>query len=230
MTHYACAVLVLGALAAAGCGTAHMVVPSDIASSTEVVEVKDRSSWSGSLADESFKLGPYAITDVDRDWSSTRSTSLFGFASDRTKSGYAYHFKRGASDVSAECATESGGDEADLAFGIHATSSFAKLGCTCGEGVKVVVGAKTDKQYTGELTTRKATYQVSAIYEADGMLANGDPTGYRVDGETPLGAVEVVRPGRAYFKKGLDEAEHADLACLYAGLLLYEPPKEKEKH
>ena len=42
---------VLLLLAAAGCSTPHMIVAGDIAGS-EVIEVKDRSSWSGSLADE----------------------------------------------------------------------------------------------------------------------------------------------------------------------------------
>ncbi|HKP61822.1 MAG TPA: hypothetical protein VJV78_34060 [Polyangiales bacterium] len=215
-------------LAAAGCSTPHMVVPGDIAGS-EVIEVKDRSSWSGSLADESFKLGPYDVTDVDRDWNSTRTVGVLGFSASKTGGGYGFHVKYGGNDLEAGCVTESG-DNSGSVMGIEVTSTFAKLGCTCGgqeSGVKVVVSAQTDKQFTGELVTHKGKYQVTALYEADGMLSNGDPTGYRVDGESALGAVEVLRPGRAFFKKGLDKEEHADLACLYAGLMLYEPPKEK---
>lgn len=215
-------------LLAAGCSTPHMVVPADIAGS-EMIEVTERSSFSGALADESFKLGPYDITDVDRDWKSTKSVEVFGIESSKTGSGYAFHFKRGGTDVEASCLTESGGSSGSIGMGIEVESTFAKLGCACGGAdsvVKVVVSAKTDKEYGGELTTRKGKYYITALYEAQGALSNGDPTGYRVDGESALGAVEVLRPGRAYFKKGLDLEEHADLACLYAGLLLYEPPKD----
>jgi hypothetical protein len=205
-----------------------MVVPGDIAG-TEMLEVTERSSFSGALADESFKLGPYDVTDVDRDWKSTSSLGVLGFESEKSTSGYGFHVKRGGSDVAAGCVTESGGDSTSLGAGIEIGSSFAKLGCTCGEaasGVKVVVSAQTEKEYGGELVTRKGKYRVTAIYEASGMVSNGDPTGYRVDGDSAIGAVEVLRPGRAYFKKGLPLEEHADLACLYAGLLLYEPPKD----
>lgn len=216
-------------LSAAGCSTAHMVVPSDIAG-TEMIEVTERSSFTGSLADESFKLGPYDITDVDRDWNSTSSIGVFGFESEKTTSGYAFHVKRAGSDVKAGCATESGGDSTSIGGGIEISgSSFAKLGCTCGDaasGVKVVVSAQNEKEYGGELVTRNGKYRITAIYEANGMISNGDPAGYRIDGESAIGAVEVLRPGRAYFKKGLPNDEHADLACLYAGLLLYQPPKD----
>jgi hypothetical protein len=215
-------------LAAAGCSTPHMVVPGDIAGS-EMIEVTERSSFSGALVDESFKLGPYDISDVDRDWKSTRTVDVLGFESSKTGSGYAFHFKHKGSDIEAGCFTESGTDSASLGMGISVSSTFAKLGCTCGGSdseVKVVVGAKTDKEYTGELVTSKGKYFITALYEAEGVLSNGDPTGYRVDGSSAIGAVEVLRPGRAYFTKGLDQQEHADLACLYAGLMLYEAPKD----
>ena len=214
-------------LVAASCSANHMVVPPDIASSTEVVLVTDRSSFSGSLSDESFKLGPYSIGGVDRDWNSTQTTEMFGMATSRTGGGYAYRFKYGANDVPAGCVTESGGDATTLSFGLQVSSSFAKLGCTCSDGVKVVISADTNKRYIGELSTRKGSYQVTALYDADGQLANDEPTGYRIDGDSALGAVEVLRPGRAFFRKGLAQEEHADLACLFAGLMLYETPKEK---
>src|SRR5262245_31464643 len=55
------------------CGAAHMALPADVAQASEEVPITDRSSWSGALADESFGLGPYKVTDVDRKWDSTRS-------------------------------------------------------------------------------------------------------------------------------------------------------------
>jgi hypothetical protein len=222
--------LFVSLLGVSGCSTPHMVVPREIAGNAEVIEATDRSSWSGALADESFKLGPYAITDVDRDWNSTSAVSLLGFSEKNTEGGYAFKVKRGGTDVAGGCVTEAIDNSVEFGVGFSAGRNFAKLGCTCGgesSSVKVVIAASTGKSYEGQLTTRKGSYRVEAIYEAEGVMSTGEPMGYRVDGESAIGAVEVLKPGRAYFKKGLDLEEHADLACLYAGLLLYETPKER---
>ena len=58
-----------------GCAPPKMAVPAGVAKSSEVLEVTDRSGWSGALADEDFKLGRYAVKDVDRDWDSSSGFS-----------------------------------------------------------------------------------------------------------------------------------------------------------
>jgi hypothetical protein len=55
-----------------GCTTARMAVPPEIAKGTEEVLATERSAMSGALPDESFKLGQFAIEDVDRNWNSSR--------------------------------------------------------------------------------------------------------------------------------------------------------------
>ena len=60
-----------------GCSTAsQMVVPADVSGGLDVIAVTDRSIWSGALADETFNLGPYKVTDVERDWDSSKSNSV----------------------------------------------------------------------------------------------------------------------------------------------------------
>src|SRR5262249_26517857 len=104
-----------------------------------------------------------------------------------------------------------------------------KLGCTCkgnGDPTKVVISAGNDGKYQGELTSHAGTFKVTGLYEAEGMISNGQPTGYRVDGDAPRGAVEVLKPGRVWFTHELDAKERDDLACLYVGLMLYLPPQK----
>jgi hypothetical protein len=213
----------------AACGTAHMVVPKDVATGSDIVQATDRSMMSGTFANESFKLGVYAVGDVDRDWDSTSSLGVLSFSTDKTKGGYSYTLKGKDVDLKGGCATESGDDSISLGHGFSAGSAFAKLGCTCsgkGEPTKVVIAASSSEKYAGELHTHGGQYQISAIYETEGALPNG-PAGYRIDADGPRGAVEVLKPGRIWFPHDMEEAERADLTCLYAGLMLYMPP---EKH
>jgi hypothetical protein len=206
-----------------------MAVPPEVASSSDEVAATDRSSMSGALADESFKLGKYAIDDVDRDWNSGSAVGVLGFSSEKTEGGYGYKLKGGGGELHGGCVTESGEKSLSLGSGMSVGNAFAKLGCTCsgdGEPTKVVIAASTADKYTGELTTHKGTYQIAAIYESEGTISNGQPSGYRVDGEAPIGAVEVLKPGRVWFAKSLDDAERRDLACLYVGLMLYMPPDD----
>jgi hypothetical protein len=221
--------LVVIALIVMACGTPHMVVPPEIATASEEVAATDRSSMSGAFANESFKLGKYAITDVDRDWNSGSAVGVLGFSSEKSKGGYAYKVKAQGVDLAGGCVSETADKSMSLGSGMSVGSSFAKLGCTCsgqGEPTKVVISASTSDKYSGDLKTHAASYRVAAIYEAKGMISNGQPTGYRVDGETPRGAVEVLKPGRAWFARGMDDAERTDLVCLYVGLMLYMPPKD----
>jgi hypothetical protein len=51
-----------------------------------------------------------------------------------------------------------------------------------------------------------------------------DPVGFSARAGSYLGAVEVSRPGRVWLDKGLDAATKAKASCLFAGLLLYQPP------
>jgi hypothetical protein len=220
--------LALGSLAGA-CTPPHMVVPPEVAKDSDVLAAEGRSSFSGALADESFKLGGYAISKVDRDWNSGSSIGVLGFSSEKTKGGYAYKLDGGGANLSGGCATEAGEKSLSLGSGMSVGNAFAKLGCTCsgkGDPTKVVISASTSDKYSGELQTHHGTYRIAAIYQAEGTLSSGKPSGYRVDGGTPRGAVEVLKPGRVWFARDIDAEERADLACLYVGLMLYEPPKK----
>jgi len=48
-----------------------------------------------------------------------------------------------------------------------------------------------------------------------------------VRGPQPVGAVEVAGKGRVWLNRALEPAARADMACLFAGLLLYQAPRKK---
>jgi hypothetical protein len=63
-----------------------------------------------------------------------------------------------------------------------------------------------------------ASAALAALLSACGAgWACRDPPGYRLDGEDPIGAVGVAKPGRVWLSKALDERQRDDLACLFAG-------------
>ncbi len=215
--------------AATGCSQAHMVVPPDVAKNTEQINITDRSAFKGALADEDFKMGPYEVAEVDRDWSHGSSISALGFSKGSTKGGYAFQLKTKAGVLRGECATEAKDTGFSLGGGVSFSNQVAKLGCTCSGddgSSSVVISAQTAENYAGELKTRASSYAIEAIYEREGGLSGSDPTGYRVDGDGPAGAVEVIGDGRIWLHRDLDEEERTDMACLFAGLLLYMPPKD----
>lgn len=222
--------LAVGALAG-GCGGGWgMAAPLDVTNISDELPVKNRSSWSGALANESFELGSYKVSDVDRKWNSTSSVSFFGYDASRTKGGYGYELVTAESTLAAGCITEAASNGHDLGGGVSFSKQVAKLGCRCADDhgeASLSLDAATGQQYGGELKGSGYSYRITAITAREnGRMASSDPLGYRVDGEGPIGAVGVVKPGRVWLAKALPARTHAELACLFAGLMLYEPPKD----
>lgn len=212
----------------AACAGPKMKVPADIAASSEVLEVSDRSAWSGALADETFKVGPYAVTAVDRDWNSSSGFSVGGFSKETTTTGYTFGFEGKGGKQTGKCASAKNDTDVSLGGGLGLEFQFAKLACSCEQGdraASVVVEGNGDK-FEGELSTSNGKYKVTSIHEVEGGLSGSGPSGYRVDGDKAVGAAEVLRPGRVFLAKDLDPAEKAELGCLFAGLMLYLPPKD----
>lgn len=224
------AVASLWAVVSIGCGGGWgMAVPADVAQQAEELPIQDRSSWSGALVDESFRLGPYKVSDVDRKWNSTRTQELFEFADSRTTGGFGYKLNAQDATLEGQCATENREQSQQLGDGAEFSNVVAKLGCACrdaqGEATLLLDGS-TATQYGGQLKGPDFAYQVTALTQRDnGRMASHDPLGYRIDGEGPIGAVGVVKPGRVWLAKSLAEPARRQLACLFAGLLLYMPPE-----
>ncbi len=221
--------LALGALW--GCTTPRMLVPNDISSmQSEEIVATERSKASGLFVNESFKLGPYSVVDVDRDWDSTKSAGISSFSSEKTTSGYSYVLKTESGDAKGTCLIEGSKKGIALFGGVNMSKEVSKFGCVCeigGAQTEAVLNSKNDSEYEGTLKTRASEYAIKAIYEADGSLPTGNPSGYRVDGEGPVAATDVLHPGIIWLGKELDSNTRDDLTCIFSGLMLYQGKKDK---
>lgn len=217
--------IAVAAVSFAGCAAPRMVAPKDIASGARVLEVKERSSASGSFVDESFRLGDYQIADVDRDATSKKSSGGAGMSSDSAKTSYQYKLKAKGDTWIGSCYSVA----RDKSSGSISISLSRQLMCECvaekrDERASARVGGQSENE-AGELKLAGEKYSLSPVEETDKTSFAAGPAGYRVDaGDKPLAAVEVIRPGRVWLDKDLSEDDAAPLSCVLAGLMLYQAP------
>lgn len=210
------------AVLALGCAGPKMAVPPGVAKSSEVLEVTDRSGWSGSLTDESFKLGRYAVKDVDRDWDSSSGFSVGPFADEKATAGFEYRLAGGGPTLKGSCASETKEKSWDLTTSSEISWAKTTVACSCEGGGDAATLTWSEK--TAELTVSGTTYELEPIYTTESGGSVSDPVGFSARAGGYLGAVEVSRPGRVWLDKGLDAATKAKASCLFAGLILYQPP------
>jgi hypothetical protein len=216
----------------AGCAGPRMVPPQDVARGSQVLEVADRSSMSGSLVNESFKLGSFAVTDVDRDWNKKSGFSVAGYSNDTTTTGYSFKLKGGDAAWNGSCAS-SANDKGVHVMGGSVDWGKTKITCECKQGgasASIVLNSgspESNKNAAGELGVGDAKYKVSAVNDTDKSNLGSGAAGFRFDGDDgAIGAVEVLHPGRLWLQPRLPEAQRLPVACLSAGLMLYQPPSE----
>ncbi|MCP4541193.1 MAG: hypothetical protein GY832_29010 [Chloroflexi bacterium] len=221
---------VLSSVLLIGCATPTMVVPADVLGmQADEIVATERKKASGAFVNESFVLGPYAVEDVDRDWDSTRSVGVSSFSSEKTTSGYSYTFKTENGDMKGVCLIEGKSKALSMFGGVSMAKSVSRFGCSCdaaGAKAEVVLDSKNDSEYEGTVSTRSGDYTIKAIYEAEGSLPTGNPSGYRVDGDAVVAATDVLYPGKVWFGKDLSEEQRDDLACVFTGLMLYQGKKD----
>jgi hypothetical protein len=217
--------LLLCACSLAGCATYQMVVPPDIASASEPLAVTERSTWSGSLADESFKLGPYAVSDVSRKANTTLTTHMAVRTDDRS-GGFTYSLSGDGLTMNGDCETRALSRGSDFSGPMRDEDSLHNIQCTCrdGSGMAELMLAPLPGRYEGMLRTAARQYKVASINEHSGG-ASTLPTGFRVDGDAPTGAVDILGTGRAWISRSLAGRERVEIACVFAGLLLDHHPE-----
>ena len=219
----------VAAVAITACAPAKMVVPADIAALDQIV-VTNRSNASGAFIDESFKMGLYAISNVDRKWNTSSSKNLSVVSSEESAGGYAYDFANDKAKGKGECAITGSKKSVSLLSGLDVSKSASKIACACDWSqrvAKVALEAGNDGKFKGNLVTSAGNYTIEAIYEREGSVSDGSPAGYRVDGQNPVGGVESLKPGRIWLNQSLSVEERDDLSCVFAGLMLYLPTRDK---
>ncbi|MEA2696169.1 MAG: hypothetical protein QOI66_440 [Myxococcales bacterium] len=218
----------LAALVLQACAPARMAVPKDVGTASDEIVVTDRSAMTGALADESFRMGTYQVVDVSRKWNSSSGASIGGFASGSTTGGYTFGLKAAGSEYKGKCASKLNEKSAAFLGGSFGKQNVTVL-CECGgpASATLSLSADTTSRYRGTLSARNANYTVEGIYTDEAGGSRSTPLGYEVRGGDSVGAVEVAGKGRVWLNKSLDPDARADLACLFAGLLLYQPPQSK---
>jgi len=207
---------------ALGCAGPKMAVPPGVAQTSELLEVTDRSDWSGGLADEDFKLGRYAVKDVDRDWDSGSGFSVGPFADKKATAGFKYQLAGGGPTLKGSCASETKEKSWDLSASSEISWSKTTVACSCVGGGDTSTLTWSEK--AAEVTVSGTTYELEPIFQTDSGAQVSDPVGFSARAGSYLGAVEVSRPGRVWLDKGLDPKTKAKASCLFAGLMLYQPP------
>lgn len=224
-------VLAVG-LGLGACAGPRMVAPHDVSQGSQTLEVADRSSMSGSLVNESFKLGGFQVTDVDRDWNKKSGFAVAGYSNDTTTTGYSYNLKTGTDAWAGSCASSANkkgvailGGEA--AWGSSSITCECKSGATTASVVLKADSPDSTKKMSGELSAGGAKYKVTVVAETDKSNLSESPAGFRYDGaDGAVGAVEILRPGRVWLNERLPETERPPVACLSAGLMLYQAPSD----
>lgn len=228
-TRILCTTTFVSVVSVAGaCTPARIAVPADLAKEAEEIQVTDRSRMTGAFANESFKMGPFQITDVDRKWNSSSGFSIGSFSSEGKKTGYSFTFKGPAGEAKAKCASEQTSKGAKL-FGGTISSTAATIGCQCegpGAQSQLVLSTNQSSTYGGQAQTRVGAFSVTAIDKCETGSCGVSTAGYDIRAQSAAGAFEIFHPGRLWLARSLAGDARADLACLAAGILLYQPPSE----
>jgi len=213
---------------AGACAPPRMALPQDIGTASDEIDIADRSSMSGALVNESFKMGPYQVVNVDRKWESSSKSSFLGLSSGDSRGGYAFALKAPEGEYQGQCASQLN-EKAVGVLGFSVGNDNYVVHCACAGPAKAsfVMSADNASHYQGTVTARNASYQLQGIYTNEKGGSGSSPIGYDVRGPQPVGAVEVSGKGRVWLNRALEPTARADIACLFAGLLLYQAPRKK---
>lgn len=204
----------------AGCEGPRMAMPGGL-SGAEELAVADRSRATGLLVNEGFRLGPFTIAEVDRDWDSSSGFAAGPWSKETKTTGYAFELRGGKTPLGGKCASE---HKSQGLLGGTFSWGDTTVACSCegaGEKAELVL---SDQGNSAKLGGKE--YAVTPVFDVAGGGTQSDAVGFRLDGDEVLGAAEVVYPGHVWLRQGVSELERQQAACLFAGLMLYQPPSE----
>ncbi len=212
----------------AGCGGPGMKIPSDFSEGMKKMSTKGRGS--NVAGEKGFELGPYSVSDVERGASSKSGWDVIEDFTPAREGGFRYSFRGGADrSLIGKCAPAKGEKAGEFSVG----DELEAVGCTCQKGTESVAHLFVEDlagEYAGPLVVGDVEVRATGIYRLANDKQEKVPVGYRVDDESgAVGGVQVL-PGKAtaWIRGDLRKLDRQGLACLFAGLMLYIPPKEKE--
>jgi hypothetical protein len=211
------------------CAGPRMVPPAEVTDGCKTMEVQNRSSATGAMVNESFGLGTFQVTDVDRKWNKKSNFNVGGYGANKTKTGYSFLLKASGT-WEGSCASVR--SEKGVDVGVTISKQDSTLICECKQGTNAIMATLTgssEKMHDqGEIQMGELNYPMPVIKDTDKSNFTGRPGGYRIDKDGAfLAAVEVLRPGRVWLKNEVEVTEEEALSCIFAGLMLYEPPSDR---
>jgi len=224
-------VVFLFVVAATGCKVPRMMTPADLGPVADEIAVSNRSRASGVFANETFAMGAYPVTRVHRGGTSTESSGFklagLGKESSSSKAFYDYDMSSPVGLYKGSCGVRASSESTQVGNWVVGGSGSQVLDCNCSGAGPGVTRAYLElaPQIRGALVHRSgAAAPLQPATAEGGGSAFSVPVGFEAGGTPPLGAVETVHPGRVWINRALGPGERADLACLFAGLLLYRTP------
>ena len=221
-------------LGLAACTTAKMACPPELSASAVEMPVTGRQGFGLS---ESFRFGPYDVSDVHRGWRVTTAWGIFGYGS--SKSEQPFEFKLHAPDNAAwqaHCAAGVRWNEMELndfmdTGGVleWGLSSHALFTCEFSPPDKKKPWKMVMKQETQDLVMDGLIGDgaIRIFVKGTRELAGGawpltEATGYLFYRDQDLvGAVDVVNQGAVWIEKDLANDTRSAMAASASALLLY---------
>jgi hypothetical protein len=204
-----------------------MAVPDDVAGQAETLPV-GRSPYLAS--DKPFSFGAYQVSDIERNWYPRQASPVLAPSPNTPLASYAFKFAGPDGEARGECALETAAPRISRNHFILLRRTD-RLGCRCqGPNIQsdVTLIPDTDRALTGQANLHGSSVDIMPVtHYANGAPTRGPFAGLQARTATPAGAVELLRPGRVWLARDLDQTRRSDLACLFAALLIYQEPLRK---
>jgi len=222
-------VLILFAVAAAGCSTARIPVDETLASG-EYLAVEGRQGWK---IHERITFGSYVTENVDRSWTRGSGFAIGEVEMNRRRQTFSFTFSDAGTPLFAVACEvrlrhgEVNTPVVDVEFRNRSTldCSLDSMGTGQYDRISWTLSLEEygEKPLTGLLSSHGGAFDVRGTNKLKGGLPASYTTGYYVrrDGRD-IGAIEVVNDGAVRIKADLSASDKHAVAAAGAALLLLE--------
>ncbi|MER2998708.1 hypothetical protein [Pontibacter populi] len=232
MRKYLLLVSLAGTLVFSSCSVPPMALQSDFKQQSEELPVEGRKVFK---PNGSFTIGNYTVANVNLGWVNMGGFSIFSYNNVKASQKYQFSLQNGqgnewyvfgASKLQHKSLKDNTGITIEVApnmeyYASHFTSPES------GQWHLLTVDPRhylERKKFEGELSNGNTTYKIEPVYKFEGKsLPLSEIIGYEFrDGETIVGAVQVVNNGNVWLKPQLAPDTRMVLASAMASLLLYD--------
>ncbi|WP_162428306.1 hypothetical protein [Pontibacter pudoricolor] len=236
MKKYLLIASVAGTMIFSSCSVPQMAVESGFKQQAEELPVEGRKAFK---PNGSFTIGNYTVANVDRGWANVGGFSIFSYNNVKAEQKYQFSLQNGqgrewyvfgASKLQEKSLKDNTGVTIEVApnmeyYASHFTSPES------GQWHLLTIDPRhylERKKFEGELSNGSATFKIAPVYKFEGKaLPLSEIIGYEFrDGETIVGAVQVVNNGNVWLNPRLTPDTRMVLASAMASLLLYDKLNE----